>query len=79
MTIETHTEWGRDFTPDEMVLLSDRKAKLIAEGVVYGPMIVLGNVQIREWATEELANDWIAFANSLNPPPLKAELVITDD
>ena len=79
MTIETHTEWGREFTPEEIVLLEARKARLIAQGVVYSPMAHMGDTVIRFWDTEELANDWVAFANSLNPPPITCEVVITED
>jgi hypothetical protein len=77
MTIETHTTWGREFTPEELVLFDKRKAKLLSEGVVLHP--IMGNSEnlIREWDTIELANGWVEFANSLNPPPVKVEIVIT--
>jgi hypothetical protein len=79
MTITTHTTWNREFTTEELKIMEDRRAKLIAEGVVYGQLIYMGGTAIREWATEELANGWVAFANSLNPPPEKIEIVVTDN
>ena len=78
MTIETHTTWGREFTPEESKIMEARRAKLIAEGVVYGPVTYMGDTAIREWATEELANGWVAFANSLNPPPVSIEVVVIE-
>jgi len=78
MTIETYTTWGREFTPEESKIMADRRDKLITEGVVYGPVSYRGDTAIREWATEELANGWVKFANSLTPPPVKIEIVITE-
>ena len=78
MTIETHTAWGREFSPEEILLLDARKTKLLSEGVVYGTMFNIGGTHVREWATIELANDWVKFANSMNPPPIKVEVVVTE-
>ena len=79
MIIETHTLWGREFTAEEMVKMEERRAKLIAEGVVYLRSGKFNGVAIREWATEELANGWVEFANSFDPPPLKVEVVKYED
>jgi len=79
MIIETHTLWGREFTAEEIVKLEERKAKLIAEGVVYLRSSRFNGVNIREHATEELANGWVEFANSFDPPPLKVEVVKYED
>jgi hypothetical protein len=78
MTIETHTTWGREFTPAEIEQLEIRRAKLIAEGVVLHPTKKGGETLVREWDTIELANDWVEFANSFNPPPVKVEVVVTE-
>jgi hypothetical protein len=78
MIIETHTEWGREFTPEEMTLMEARKTKLLAEGVTFHPAFKMGAVLIREWDTLELANGWVEFANSLNPPPVTVEVVVTE-
>ena len=79
MIIETHTLWGREFTAEEMERMAARKARLISEGVIYGRMGQFNGVTIREWATEELANAWVEFANSFSPPPLKVEVVTYED
>ena len=79
MIIETHTLWGREFTAEEMVKMEERRAKLIAEGVVYLRSSQFNGVNIREHATEELANGWVEFANSFDPPPLKVEVVKYED
>jgi len=77
--IETHTLWGREFTAEEQEQLTARKEKLIAEGVVYLRSGKFNGVNIREWATEELANGWVEFVNAMNPPPLKVEVVTYEE
>jgi hypothetical protein len=79
MIIETHTLWGREFTPEEQERLIARRDKLIAEGVVYLRSGQFNGVNIREHATEELANGWVEFANSMNPPPLRVEVVTYEE
>jgi hypothetical protein len=79
MIIETHTLWGREFTAEEIVVLEERKAQLIAEGVTYLRSGTFNGVHIREWATEELANRWVEYANAMNPPPLKVEVVTYEE
>jgi len=78
MIIETHTLWGREFTAEEMAKMEERKAKLIAEGVTFLRFSQFNGVAVREWETEELANDWVGFANAFNPPPLKVEVIVTE-
>jgi hypothetical protein len=75
MIIETHTLWGREFTPEEIVKLEARKARLIEQGVVYGRHGQFNGVDIREWQTEELANDWVEYTNAMDPPPVRVEVV----
>jgi hypothetical protein len=75
MTIETHTTWGREFTPEEIVKLEERKDKKIAEGVIYLRSEKFNGIAIREWQNEEQANDWIEYVTAMNPPPLKVEIV----
>ena len=77
--IETHTLWGRGFTPEEGVKMEIRRAKLIEEGVVYLRYSTFNGVNIREWATEELAQGWVEFANAFDPPPLKVEIITFDE
>ena len=77
--VETHTLWGRDFTAEEQERLTIRRAKLIAEGVTFLRSGQFNSVNIREHATEELANGWVEFANSFDPPPLKVEVVVYED
>jgi hypothetical protein len=78
MTIITHTTWGREFTPEEIEKMETRRAKLIADGVVFYPVIHNNDTTSRQWDTEELANDWVKFANSLTPPPIEIEVVVTE-
>ena len=79
MTITTHTTWGREFTSEELEKMEVRRAKLIDEGVVYSAPLFMDGTQIREWATQELAQGFVEFANSFNPPPEKIEIVVTDN
>lgn len=78
MAIITHTTWGREFTPEEIEKMEARRAKLLADGVTLHTIMFQGDTLSRAWDTEELANDWVNFANSLNPPPVKIEIEITD-
>ena len=79
MIIETHTLWGREFTAEEIVKLEERKAQLIAEGVIYLRTGKFNGVNIREWQNEEQAKDWVEYVNAMNPPPLKVEIVKYED
>ena len=78
MTITTHTTWGREFTPEEIEKMEIRRARLIEEGIVLHPAAHAGGTVSRQWDTEELANDWVSFANSLTPPPVEIEVVVTE-
>jgi hypothetical protein len=78
MIIETHTEWGREFTPEEITRMEDRRAKLLSEGVTYLNHVRYNGIAIREWENEQLANDWVAFVNTFDPPPLKVEIVLNN-
>ena len=78
MKFETYTDWGRAMTPEEMEKMDARRAKLLAEGVTYHAHTDRGTTRIREWDTEELANDWVEFANSMDPPPVEIKIVITE-
>ena len=76
---ETHTFWGREFTAEETVKLQEKRDQLIAQGI---PILRSGRfngVYIREHATEELANGYLEFQNSFDPPPLKVEVVTYED
>jgi hypothetical protein len=79
MTIEAYTIWGRDLTTEETQLLEQRKANLIEKGVVLHPILFDGTHLIREWDTVELANEWVALANSFSPPPVSVEVVVTEE
>ena len=79
MIIETHVLWGREFTPEEITKLAERKAQLIAEGVTYLRFGIFNGVHIREWQTKELANSFVEYVNAMNPPPLKTEVVIYEE
>jgi hypothetical protein len=78
MIITTHTTWGREFTPEETEKLEARRTKLLEEGVVFYPPMRIDDTTSRQWETEELANGWVSFANSLTPPPVNIEIVITE-
>jgi hypothetical protein len=79
MTIKVYTTWGRELTPEEATIMEARRNKLLSEGVVlHHPFIVAEGILVREWDTMELANGWVEFANSMNPPPVKVEVVVTE-
>ena len=78
MRIKTHTTWGRALTPEESTIIEARTAKLLSEGVAVHSATSDNGTWIRDWDTIELANGWVEFANSLNPPPVKVEVIVTE-
>ena len=72
MTVKTQTVWGRMLTEEETELNNNKKLE------INQPLEVFPNEDghiIREFATAEEANAWIAFTNTFDPPPVSSVIV----
>jgi hypothetical protein len=81
MTIQTRISLGRNATPEEKALILNMVNEMVAIGVTDGISVRENDdnpkirVSVRTWTTIEAANNCIAFANTLVPPPLSAVVV----
>ena len=81
MTIQTHVVWNRVMQPAELDLLEAKSAELTATGVTDGTKVMRngtidnnGDV-VRIWTTADAANAWVAFVNTVTPPPVSATVI----
>jgi hypothetical protein len=81
MTIQTRVCRGQNTTTEEKAAIVVETDRLIALGVTDGNLTRENDddpdtrVVIRIWTTTEAANNWIAFINTFDPPPVSAVVV----
>jgi hypothetical protein len=81
MTIQTRIRLGRNATTEEKALILNMVNEMIALGVTDKSSTrendddPVNRVVVKTWTTIEAANNCIAFANTLVPPPLSAVVV----
>lgn len=76
MAIKTVITLSEDRAPAQNVAILQRADELMTAGLLAGPATRVGLTWTRQWATEEAANDWIVYINSLVPPPVSATVVV---
>jgi methionine synthase II (cobalamin-independent) len=78
MAIKTLVQWAPGQIPPEAVLqiIADKLNSLVAAGVTTGLFSTVDTEVQRTWTTQESAQDWIDFLNSLENPPGSAVVVV---
>ena len=79
MTRLTYVLWGRPHTDEENAKVSAKIASATASGATTGKLVVLANEAYRDWATLELAEEFINWVNTFDPPPFEARVVAEDE
>jgi len=77
MAIHTKVTWAAELSPENKEIVMNEILLLRNNGVVVTPPQVTGLTYTRVWATEEIANTWIAMVNTIVPPPISAVVEIT--
>ena len=77
MAIETRVKWDRQLSLEELDSIHAKIQTYVDAGVTDGNLIFTNTWEMnpesyRIFTSEEAANEWVAFLNSLTPPPTKA-------
>lgn len=79
MKFITQVKWSRLVTDEEQATVQAKVTELNNAGIFFtNPDVDLSTgIGSRTWETEEAANNWVTFINTLTPPPDSA-VVITE-
>lgn len=73
---KTVSIWGRDLLPNEDIMVSEATAVLYKQGKTDGMYVKNADSEVtRTWDTQETAQAWADFLNTMVPPPVSVKVL----